>query len=130
MVKNNSYSLPLLIYDGDCALCLRFAQSIKHQKETEHITCVAYQDKNLYEQFPQLDEEQCRAHPHLILEDGSVLFGKMVLEYLINFFPIVKKFSWLLDKEMGKKAVELFYHAASKLHQKLKDDDCPSCGKR
>lgn len=126
-MEKNNYHLPLLVYDGECTLCMRFAQSLDRVKEAEGICKVPYQDENLFIAFPQLSKEACMQHPHLILETGEVLVGEKVIDHLIRLYPIVHKFSWLLDKEMGKKSVELFYSAATRLRKNLKKD-CGKCG--
>lgn len=127
MEKNNRYSLPLLIYDGDCALCTRFALSIERCPETCHIQIAPYQDKKIFSFYPQLSLEQCQTHPHLIQENGELLVAEEVIEFLVSLYPVVKKFSWLLEKNAGKKTIELFYSATSRLRKNLKKD-CPKCG--
>lgn len=128
MEKNNPFHLPLLVYDGECVLCLRFAQSLDRVENAKSICKVPYQNEELYHFYPQLKREDCENHPHLILETGDVLVGEMVVDHLIRLYPAVKTFSWLLDKEMGRKSVELFYTAASRLRKNLKKA-CPKCGK-
>lgn len=127
MEKNSPYTPPILIYDGDCILCTRFAQSLERCQETCHIQRVPYQDPDIFKHHPQLSLEQCQIHPHLIQENGEILVAEQVIEYLIQLYPVVKNFSWLLDKKAGKKTVELFYSAASRLRKNLKKD-CPKCG--
>lgn len=127
MEKNSQSAPPILIYDGECTLCTRFAQSLERHQETRHINLAPYQDQEIFNRYPQLSLEQCQIHPHLIQENGEVLVAEQVIEYLIQLYPVVKNFSWLLDKKAGKKTVELFYTAASRLRKNLKKD-CPKCG--
>ena len=123
------YSLPILVYDHKCTLCQRFGLSLDRLPGTDKITKVSIHDKEIFEQFPKLDKEQCDEQIHLIIEDGTILQGPEVLQSLIERFPGTSKFAWLLDNEMGKKAITYFYGMAQKYRESLLNR-CDDCKKR
>lgn len=123
------YKLPVLIYDEECSLCLRFMQALEKLPGTEKITKIPLQDENLYHHFTELKMDDCFEEIHYIDEEGQILKGNQVPEVLISKFPNVKKFSWLIESQMGQKAIDYFHHMASNYRKKLKKD-CPGCNKK
>ena len=104
-MKNN---LPLIIYDEDCPLCLRFKQAIQSIDLSKPINFVSLNTDSLYLDFPELNKNDCTNKVHMILEDRTILVGPQVVEHLLLLNPIVSKFSWLIESDSGKKALDLF----------------------
>ena len=117
---------PILIYDAECSLCERFKKALDFIDKEGRIQKVPLQEEWLYEKFTELDKEECLDVSHLIDEKGQILKGPEVVEYLVSFYPGVKHFSWLIESESGKKAVDFFYDKVSQIRKNLKDD-CPDC---
>ena len=128
-MNKTHYQLPVLIYDEECSLCLRFMQALERLPGTEGITKIPLQDENLYAHFTDITMDDCFEEIHLITEEGKILRGNQVPEALINKFPAVKKFSWLIESQMGQKAIDYFHHVASNYRKRLKKD-CPGCNKK
>lgn len=122
-------SRPILVYDKDCALCVRFKQALAFLDKEELIQKVALQEDWLYESYPQLTKSECEETIHMLDEQGNVLKGSEAIEFLISFYPGVKKFSWLVENESGKKAVNFFYNKVNELREKVKKN-CHGCGKK
>ncbi|MCK5883394.1 MAG: DUF393 domain-containing protein [Bacteriovoracaceae bacterium] len=122
---NNKYALPILLYDDQCPLCRRFSESLG-RVETTPITKVSIHDNNIYHVFPELSEDHCQLDVHYITPERKVLVGAMVVDHLIRQYPMVKKFSWLMDSEIGKRSVDLFYSATSRLRRNI--IGCKRCG--
>lgn len=120
---------PILVFDQECQLCARFKQALDFLDKDEKIQKIPLQDQSLYERFPQLDQEACEETIHLLDEQGNVYKGAEVIEFLVKFYPGVKKFAWLVETESGKKAVEFFYGKVNELREKVKKD-CVGCGKK
>lgn len=127
-MKQSHYKLPVLIYDEDCPLCVRFMQALERLPGTEAITKIPLQDENLYLHFTEITQDECFEEMHYIDEDGKILKGNQVPEVLIGKFPAVKKFSWLIESQVGQKAIDYFHLMASKYRKHLKKD-CPDCKK-
>lgn len=83
-------------------------------------------DKNVYEVYPFLSFEQCNEDMHLVLAHDKVLVGSDVISYLVKDFPAVQKFAWLIDSDMGQKAVDLF-HSSVKKYRKSLIKWCSNC---
>lgn len=120
---------PILIFDQDCQLCVRFKKGLDFIDRDEKIVKVPLQEDWIYEKFPQLNRNECEETIHLLDLDGSVLKGPKAIEFLISFYPGVKKFSWLVESESGKKAVDYFYNKVNELRDKAKRD-CKGCGNK
>lgn len=118
---------PLLLFDGDCPLCVRFKQGLERLDIEKRVTYHPIQDENVFTLFPQLDPEKCRLKVHYLREDGVVLTGSEVVTELLHHFPGVSKLGWLLDSDVGRKTVDFFYNQVELMRQRLKDKDCVSC---
>ena len=117
---------PVLIYDSECSLCERFKKGLDFLDKEEKIQKVALQEDWPFETFENLNREECEEVVHLVTEEGKMLKGAEVVEYLVSFYPGVKRFSWLIESESGKKAVDFFYDKVNQIRKNLKDD-CRGC---
>jgi predicted DCC family thiol-disulfide oxidoreductase YuxK len=123
-----SESKSVLIFDSECPLCTRFKQGLELMDLPKKIRFIPLQDPKLFEEFPELNAEDCASQVHLITEERKILKGPEVVEYLLKTLPGVSKLSWLLDTESGKKATQLFYQKVEELRDILKEkEDCNEC---
>lgn len=120
---------PLLLYDSDCPLCVRFKQGLERLDVEKRVTYHPIQDETVFKLFPQLTLEECRLKVHYLREDGFVLKGSEVVTELLHHFPGVSKFGWLLDSDVGRKTVDFFYNQVELIRQRMKDKDngCGDC---
>ena len=121
--------LPLLVYDDQCSMCLRFKQSLERLDLNHEITYVPLSETRVFELYPQLKAEDCRTKVHLLKKDGSIVTGGDVISEVVKVIPGVGKLAWLLDTDVGKSASTFFYEHVESIRKKLKskDDDCGSC---
>ncbi|OUR93466.1 hypothetical protein A9Q84_18505 [Halobacteriovorax marinus] len=126
MDVQKSFELPLLVYDGECSMCERFAKSIHKFDSTSHINIHSFHDEDIFANFPMLNAEDCDKEVHLILEDQSVLRGARVVEYLVTLNPMIKKISWLVESDAGRKAIDIFYKSAN-IYRETLLNRCPKC---
>ncbi|EQC50768.1 thiol-disulfide oxidoreductase DCC family protein [Bacteriovorax sp. DB6_IX] len=119
---------PILLFDSECPLCVRFKDSLTMLEGTEIITAVSIHDDEVYKQLPYLNKEECMLKVHYITSDNQVLVGEEAIEHLIKLFPLVHKFSWLIESNMGKKAVD-YFHSMTNKYRKTLIKKCPSCTK-
>jgi len=123
--------LPLVIYDPDCPLCLRFKQGLEFLDKSLHFVPVT--ESWVYESFPELNRQECLEKIHLITQEKKILKGMEVVDYLSNTLPGISKFSWLLESDQGKKAKEFFYQKVEELREISKrkaESDCSQCPRK
>lgn len=120
--------LPILLFDSECPLCVRFTQALRLVDKNEHISFVSIYDEDIYIAYPELNKEECEETIHFIKEDESLLHGAEVIEHLISEIPSVAKFSWLLESERSKQAVDAFYKKINEVRKIIKRKGCTGCG--
>ncbi|WP_127716498.1 thiol-disulfide oxidoreductase DCC family protein [Halobacteriovorax sp. HLS] len=117
---------PLLIFDGECSLCNRFAHSIKKFESTSHIEIESLHNDAIYIDHPYLSKEECEKKLHLVIDRDTILEGAAAVEHLIKLNPAIKKISWLIESDAGQKAMNLFYKSANVYRESLLNR-CPKC---
>jgi len=127
-MNTNKFKLPLLLFDDECALCLRFKQGLEMIDRDDQIQKESLHNPEVYEAFPQLSPEQCRQAVHLIDEEGNIHAGGDVVVYLSRIVPGVSKFAWLLESERGRQASQLFYDKVNEYRTKYAKG-CSGCSK-
>lgn len=127
-MKNNNKH-PVILYDDKCALCTRFKDGLKFLDIHKHLDFTPLsQADEVYLKYPDLNKELCHETVHLIDENDNILKGAEVVEYLIKFYPGVSKLAWLVESEVGKKAIKFFYDKVNELRQS-KVSPCSDCKK-
>ncbi len=120
------YQLPLILYDPECPLCLRFKQGLHYLDKS--LTFVSAREDEVYQTYPELNRQACLEKVHMLLEDKTILAGPEVVDHLVKTLPGVSKLSWLLENEQGKKIKEFFYQKVEELRElSTKKDDCKQC---
>ena len=120
---------PLLLYDAECPLCVRFKQGLERLDVDKRVNYCPIQDEHVFTLYPQLDPAACRLKVHYLREDGAVLIGGEVVTELLHHFPGVSKLGWLLDSEVGRKTVDFFYEQVEQMRRRIKEKDetCGTC---
>jgi len=103
-------------------------ESFKRIPETNGYSFIPIQNEKVFSTFPQLDREECFETLHIIEHDGNIFRGGEAISTLIEKFPLVSKFKWLIEKDMGKKTITIFYDVVNKYRKAIKKS-CPKCGK-
>lgn len=128
MSTHDRYKLPILLFDDDCPLCLRFKQSLERLSGHEAITKVSIHDKEVYQVFTQINFESCKESVHFIEVNGEVFKGSDAVQKMIHHLPAVESFGWLADSEVGKKAIQYFHDMAEHYRKQLQKG-CRTCKK-
>ncbi|HLE12893.1 MAG: hypothetical protein A2504_13315 [Bdellovibrionales bacterium RIFOXYD12_FULL_39_22] len=128
VINNAKYPLPIILYDSRCQLCERFKVSLERANIHEKYNIVSIHDELIYQAYPVLNPAECKKHIHMIEIDGSILKGPDVIARLIDNFPIVSKFAWLIESDMGKKTLDYFYNMASRYRENV-INRCGNCNK-
>lgn len=125
-MEDKTIKTPVLLFDHECSLCVRFKQSMERLTMEKTIYYTSAHNPNVYEQFTNLEKEQCLKTIHLVLDEKGeeVLTGEKAIEFLITLNPNIKKFTWLIESKMGQKALDFFYHAANKYRESLLNRCC------
>jgi len=127
--EQDKWKLPLILFDSECSLCKRFKEALEKIDHTHKLNFISIHEKSIYQSFPQLDIKDCHDSVHLIDENKKIYKGPEVIEYLIHFYPVVSKFAWLVETNIGKKAIDFFYKTVNEL-RKSELNPCPSCNRK
>lgn len=122
------YHLPLILYDPECPLCLRFKQGLEFLDK--NLNFVSAREEKVYEELPEFSRPDCLASVHMMTLERKILKGPEVVDHLMKTLPGVSKFAWLLDNEQGKKVKDYFYQKVEELREisfKKAEDDCNQC---
>jgi len=120
---------PILLYDSECSLCTRFKQSLERLSTFDDLTMVSIHDEQIYNEYPQLNKEECDEAIHLIDSELNILKGTHAIEFLLKKNPAVAKFAWLIESEQGQKTLNYFYSMANKYRETLKKK-CLTCNNK
>lgn len=120
------YQLPVILYDPECPLCLRFKQGL--QFLDKNLTFVSAREEEVYQAFPELNRQTCLEKVHMVTEKGEILSGPEVVDYLVKTLPGVSKLAWLLDNDQGQKVKDFFYQKVEELRElTTKKESCRQC---
>jgi predicted DCC family thiol-disulfide oxidoreductase YuxK len=120
------YHLPIILYDPECPLCLRFKHGLSYLDK--NLTFVSAREEEVYLEFPELSRQACLEKVHMITVEKVILSGPEVVDQLVKTLPGVSKFAWLLDNEQGKKVKDFFYQKVEELRElSTKKDSCGQC---
>lgn len=113
-----------VFFDSECVLCRRYQQAIKLIADDK----IEWVDIHRHESvFPVgLSKQQLLSDIHIQKDDGELLKGADALGHIITLLPGAARFSWLMEKDSSKKAIDLFHSTSEKLRRRLLKS-CPSC---
>jgi predicted DCC family thiol-disulfide oxidoreductase YuxK len=124
------YHLPVVLYDSECPLCLRFKKGLEFLDK--NLCFISAREDFIYTEFPELSRQACLEKVHLITEEKKILSGPEVVDYLAQKLPGVNKLGWLLDTDQGKKVKEYFYQKVEELRELTNKNhsDCNECPRK
>jgi len=124
------YHLPLVLYDPECPLCLRFKQGLEFMDKS--LCFISAREEAIYLKFPELIRQECLEKIHMVTLERKILVGSEVVDFLAHQLPGISKLAWLLDNEQGRKVKEYFYQKVEELRElsQRKDGDCNECPRK
>jgi len=117
----------ILFYDSECSLCSRFQKALEMLDKGENLAYLSVHEEEIYQTYPMLNQQACEKEVHLIDTEGNIFVGAEVIEFLVKLIPGVSKFSWLIESESSKKAMDMFYGKLNDI-RKMKKRNCYTCG--
>lgn len=120
--------LPLIIYDSECPLCVRFKQGLERLDLQRSLHFASLHDENIFTRYPELKRDECRQVVHLLTLEKKILRGSEIVGYLVASYPGISKLAWLLETDQGKKVLDYFYQKVDEIRLKFKEEEnCPTC---
>jgi predicted DCC family thiol-disulfide oxidoreductase YuxK len=121
--------LPLLVYDDQCPLCVRFKETLGRLAGFESLNFWPLSNAHIFEIYPQLSPDACLEELHYLDGNGAIFAGTKAIEQLMRQNSMVEKFAWLVESGMGQKALDFFYSKSKELRQSL-IKECQGCKKK
>ncbi len=73
----------VLIYDGECPVCVKTAKWIDARSDPDAFEFLSCHSVELAMQFPRIEKSACLQAMHLVLPDGEVLIGERAAPEII-----------------------------------------------
>lgn len=87
----------VLIYDGQCPICLRAVSWVKTRMVRDTIALMACQSPERHRRFPDMPEEQCMRAMQFVLPDGTTLEGATALPHIMRRLHGWQWFAWFFE---------------------------------
>tara|TARA_R110002049_G_scaffold198439_1_gene368449 strand:- start:1378 stop:1749 length:372 start_codon:yes stop_codon:yes gene_type:complete len=113
-----------VFYDGKCILCRRYKQAVELLDNSKFTWLDANEESS--SKMLNIPTQELLADLHVQLSDNSIIKGSAAMTYIIKQIPAASRFSWLMEKDSTKKAIETFHSTSEKLRRRL-IKSCPSC---
>lgn len=101
----------VLLYDGACGMCRRFAGRVKALDAENRVELVTLQDAHREGRTLGLDDATFWVTPHLRLPDGTVRSGAALLEPLFARLPLAVPAAWAFRHVPGAHGVAAWLYA-------------------
>lgn len=90
-----------LLYDGECRLCVGFANEVRRRDRRGRMELVPFEDPRIPSIVPGMSGETLRNSFHLVSPDGRVVSGANAMPDLLSLLPGWKPAGWLLRRLPG-----------------------------
>ena len=111
-----------LLYDGECPLCTRFANTVRR---LDNETSIVVRD--LHEHFREdssIPLEKLLEDVHLLSEEGTILRGGDAVAKVITLIPQARPFRWMIESKAGKRSSDAAYEIMARVRR------CRRCGRK
>lgn len=107
--------VPLLIYDGQCPMCVRARQWVEARVPAGSIEFLACQDPRRAERAPAVSESQCMEAMQFVGPDGRVYSGERAFPPLLRLTRYGRWIAWCFQLP----GTALVYRAIARNRQHL-----------
>lgn len=111
------------VYDGDCAICQRFARKLARWDRERRFEIVAFQDAGVQARFPWIPAAAFTESLQLVREDGRTWQGAAAIEEVTRTLRRGRSVSWIFSVPFARPLAEKFYRWFARRRHKL------GCGK-
>lgn len=77
----------VLIYDGECSVCLKAVEWVRDRSLPGAFEFLSCHSEELSKQFPSIEKAACLQAMHLVLPDGTVLVGERAMPEIFRRLP-------------------------------------------
>ena len=123
-------TLWIILYDGECQLCIQMAEAVKRWDREGQFATRTYQFHFAMDSSIPLEELQ--EEVHMLGPHGEIKKGPEALQFIMQHIPQVKPFSWIFEGETGKKASRFGMGILGAFRNRFKKSckNCTKCGRR
>jgi len=118
---NEQNSCWTLLFDENCPLCTRFANTVSAIDKKKSVSMQSYQ--MYYKQNQSIGLDQLSSDLHLINNNGDILTGSVAIKKMLEIIPESKPMKWMLTKSSNSLS-QSFYSVAKRARKR-----CKKCGK-
>lgn len=117
----------VMVYDGDCSMCTRFAAMIGRWDRAQAIEIVPSSDPGLPKRFPWIKPSQYAEAMQLVGENKRTWSGAAAVEQIFEVLPRGDLFKWVFRLPYADRLSDRFYAwIARNRHHLGCGDHCPS----
>jgi acetyl esterase len=85
----------VLVYDGECGVCLRSVRLLRGWDRGDRIEMAPFQSEGVMDRFPRIPEDEFREAVQLIAPDGRRWSGADAVERALALTPRGRPIAWL-----------------------------------
>ena len=116
----------VLVYDGECAVCIRTVNALRDRDRDGRFEMVAYQGRGVTERFPAISDAEFRASVQLIGPEGRRWQGADAIEQIFTLVPGARPLAWLFRIPLARPIARRLYRLfARNRHRFGCGDHCP-----
>ncbi len=84
---------PVLIFDGECAVCRGTAEWVGRNAVPDAFEFVSCHSEELTRRFPAIERAACLQAMHLVLPDGTILIGEKAIPKILSRLK-TRRYRW------------------------------------
>jgi predicted DCC family thiol-disulfide oxidoreductase YuxK len=97
-----------LVYDGNCRVCTRIVNVLRHWDRGGEIEFMPSQSSGVPERFPWIPPSAFREAMQLIGPESRTWAGAAAIEQLLNILPRGRMVGWLFHLPFGRTIIDRF----------------------
>lgn len=98
-----------VVYDGDCRVCTRLADTLRRQDRGRLLDVVPSQTPGLHTHFPWIPASAYAESLQLVSPSGHTVGGAQALEQIVGLLPRGRVVSWLFRLPYARPLADKFY---------------------